>query len=169
MKLTSSFIITVFFLSCIISVYSCKSSGGAAPEEVIFYYPQKNIYYDNQRANYYYSLNGGATWDSMAFTGSTFGEALGPRVSIPKTNDSSWLDNVAHRKQYHGVALNIINDYTIALSKADRVNKLKAIVKAQTQPVVVEEQKQTAEEKGLKKLFHKIFGKKKKPTEDKEQ
>ena len=169
MKLTSPFIITGLFLSLIISVLSCKSSGGASPEAVIFYYPQKNIYYDSQRANYYYSLNGGTTWDSLTFIATTFGEALGPRVLIPKTSDSSWLDNVSHRKQYHGVALNIINDYTIALSKADRVNKLKAIVKAETQPVAEGQKAEPAAEKGLKKLFHKIFGKKKKPAEDKEQ
>jgi len=168
MKFNSSFAIITFFLSFIISVFSCRSNT-RVPGDIVYYYPQKNVYYDSLRSNYYYSLNGGVAWDSMYFAGGLAQRtALGPGIAIKRTGDSIWLKNALHRKTYNGLRLNVVNNYTIALSKADRINRLKAIVKAETQPVV-EEKEEPAPEKGLKKFFRKIFGKKKKPAEEQEQ
>ncbi|MEP7144126.1 MAG: hypothetical protein ABI707_14685 [Ferruginibacter sp.] len=168
MKFSSSFIATVLFLSFIATFFSCYRNNNSITEDVVYYYPEKNTYYDSLQSNYYYSLDGAKTWDSMAFNTTGFGAALGPRVSIERMEDSVWAHNESHRKKYKGVLLNVITSRTIALLKADRINKLKAIVKRETQPVVIEK-KDTVAEKGLKKFFHKLFGKKKKPAEEKKQ
>ena len=163
MKFNSPFAIITFFLSFMISVFSCRSNTDQAPGDIVYYYPQKNVYYDSLRSNYYYSLNGGLAWDSMYFAGSPAQRmALGPGIAIKRTGDSIWLNNVQHRKTYNGQRLNVVNNYTIALSKAERINRLKAIVKAETQPVV-EEKEEPAPEKGLKKFgaqfiaFHSVM------------
>jgi hypothetical protein len=168
MKLTAPGIIKIVIISSITCLLSCSNNTSNEPAEVVYYYPQKNVYYDSLRSNFYYSLDGAITWDSLEFRGASFGNVLGPRSAIPRTDDSIWLDNALHRRQYNGVLVNVINKYTIALAKADRLNRLKAVVKAETQSPATVEKKEAPVEKGLKKLFNKIFRKKKKPAADKE-
>ena len=167
MKFRLSCTIIVFFLSYIVFEVSCKRNDGDTAENIIYYYPEKNIYYDSLRSKYYYSLDGAKTWDSMTFKAHGFGTTLGSKVPINRTENSVWINNESHRKKYNGVLFNIINSYTISLARADRINKLKAVVKTETQPKVTE--KESAPEKGLKKFFNKLFGKKKKPAEEKKQ
>jgi hypothetical protein len=171
MKFSLSFVAVVFFLSLIAFGISCNRNKNTGPENVVYYYPEKNIYYDRVKSYYYYSLDSARTWDSMAFKAPTFGAVLGPKIEIRKAGVNAWNNNSSHRKQYNGVILNIINNHTISLSKADRVNKLRAVVKAETQPHVEKDTIiEPAPERGLKKFFNKLFGKKKKnPEKEKER
>lgn len=48
---------------------SCRDMQEEEKEDYEFYYyPQKNVYYDVEKNNFYYSLNGGKTWDSITNT-----------------------------------------------------------------------------------------------------
>src|SRR5665647_3460292 len=120
--------VTFFFLSIIASGFSCKRNNSQVAENVVYYYPEKNIYYDTQQSNYYYSLDGARSWDSMTFKGPGYGTVLGPKVPIKKTGNNIWVNNESHRKEYNGVLLNIVNNQTILISKADSINKLRTIV-----------------------------------------
>jgi len=167
MKFTSKFT-NLFFFSLIVTCISCKTKNALEAEDVVYYYPDKNVYYDSARSKYYYSLDGAKTWDSMPFSAPVFGVGLGPGIAIERSGDTIWTNNASHRIKYNGVLINVINNRTIAYLKAYRVSKLKAVVKTETQPVEVEKV-EPAPEKGLKKFFHKVFGKKKKPEEKKEE
>jgi hypothetical protein len=167
MKFSSPSTIFIFFLSFILFGFSCKIENSHAAEDIVYYYPQKNIYYDSLRSNYYYSLDSARTWDSLAFNAPGYGTVLGPKVPVKRTGNVVWANNESHRKEYHGVIFNIVNSRTLSLTKADRINKLRAFVKSETQPQVIE--KEPPPEKGLKKFFNRLFGKKKKPAEEKKQ
>ncbi len=164
MKFNSSFTFTVFFIIFIAFGFSCKRVNSNEAKNIIFYFPEKNIYYDSRQSKYYFSLDGAKSWDSMAFKGPGYGAVLGQKISIEKTVNNVWLNNEGHRKEYNGVLLNIINKQTILISKADSIKKVKATAIIKTQPSVVE--KEDPPKKGLKKFFNKIFGKKK-PAEEK--
>ncbi len=167
MKFSSSFTITVFFACIIAAGFSCKRNNIPVAGNAVYYYPEKNIYYDGSRSNYYYSLNGGRSWDSMVFKGAGFGAVLGHKVSLERTGNKVWKNNEKHRKDYNGVLLNIVNNQTISLSKADSISKIKtiAVVKSQSEVNAKEE----PPKKGLSKFFNNLFGKKKKPAGENNQ
>lgn len=165
MKFRSPLINTVLFLILATGFFCCKSPVNKQAEPVVFYYPEKNVYYDSLQSNYYYSLNGGRSWDSMQFKGPGYGAVLGPAILLDRNTDSIWAHNEEHRKQFTGKLINLVNNKTIALQRADSVNKIKPVIIVKTLPapeVVTEE----PPKKGLKKFFTKLFGKKKKPKEE---
>ncbi|MEJ7586754.1 MAG: hypothetical protein WKI04_04250 [Ferruginibacter sp.] len=165
MKFSSFTTINVFFL-CFIGIgFSCNRNAAYIAEDSIYYYPEKNIYYDSLRSQYYYSLNGNRTWDSMAFNAPAFGAVLGRRVSVKREDNNIWENNDAHRKEFNGIILNIINKQTIQLSITDSINKARPNVIAKVPPKEIE--KEEPPKKGLKKFFNRLFGKKKKPAEEK--
>ncbi|MEO6549489.1 MAG: hypothetical protein ABIN94_15915 [Ferruginibacter sp.] len=157
-------------LGFIVIGFSCQQSVGRIAEDVVYYYPEKNIYYDSQLSRYYYSLDGARSWDSMNYKSTSFGQVLGPRFSIQRSSDKIWQKNELHRQEYKGVLLNVINERTIQLAREDSANKNRKPVIAKTMPKPVEKETETIEEpvqRGLKKFFNKLFGKKKKPAEEK--
>ncbi|MEO6732541.1 MAG: hypothetical protein ABIN01_15080 [Ferruginibacter sp.] len=175
MRFNSSFIVIFFFLSLTMVGFSCKTNNGGngdsdstVAQDVIYYFPEKNIYYDSQRANYYYSLDGTRSWDSLQYKGPAYGAVLGSKVAIERTENNIWANNEFHRQQHNGVLLNIINKQTVAISKADSISKSKPFEKVKPVTTVKEEADEEPK-KGLKKFFNKLFGKKKKPAEEKKQ
>lgn len=167
MKFNSSFTITVYFLCYMATGFSCKRNNSVVAENVVYYYPENNIYYDASRSNYYYSLNGGRSWDSMVFKGTGYGAVLGHKVSLERTGNKVWENNEKNRKDYNGVLLNIVNNQTISLSKADSISKIKAIAVVKSLPEVIA--KEEPPKKGLRKFFNNLFGKKKKPAGENNQ
>ncbi|MCW3091222.1 MAG: hypothetical protein JWP81_2291 [Ferruginibacter sp.] len=166
-----SLLLIGLLVSLAIIDFSCKQSQSAIPEDVVYYYPEKNAYYDSQYSKYYYSLNGARTWDSMNFKGPGFGKVLGPKVPIKRTSDHIWLSNEQHRQQYKGVLLNVVNSRTISIAREDSIAKTRRPVIVKAPPKVEEKEDEVVEstKKGLKKFFSKLFGKKKKPAEEKKQ
>ncbi|MEP7109291.1 MAG: hypothetical protein ABI760_14960 [Ferruginibacter sp.] len=163
----SSFIRVIFLIpGFMVFSFSCNRNNKSAVENVVYYYPEKNIYYDKQQAKYYYSLDGAMSWDSMTFNGAGYGAVLGVKLPIKKTGDNVWVNNESHRKEFKGVLLNIVNVRTISLSKVDSIKKLNRVVIIKARPEVIEKE---PPEKGLKKFFNKLFGKKKKHVEEKKQ
>ena len=167
MKFSTTFTVTFLYLCFVVMNISCKQKDQQTTNDVVYYYPQKNVYYDQQEGNYYYSLNGAATWDSLHIEKPVAVSVLGKQVPLKRTDESIWIDNEIHRKTYNGVLINVINNETISLSKADSIRRIKPVVVVKPKPPVVE--KEEPPKKGLKKFFDKLFGKKKKPTNEEEK
>ncbi|MEO5889969.1 MAG: hypothetical protein ABIQ31_06920 [Ferruginibacter sp.] len=167
MKFSSPAAIIIFFLCFVIAGSSCKTKNSNEIPDAVYYFPEKNIYYDSLRANYYYSLDGAKTWDSMSFSGAGYGKILGRKISIPRTESNVWANNESDRKDFSGMNLNVINNQTILLARTDSISKLKPVVAVKPQPKVVEQEEEP--KRGLRKFFNKLFGKKKKPAEEKNQ
>lgn len=167
MKCNAFFINTVLLLIFIAGGFSCKT-GNTTLENVVYYYPDRNVYYDSMDAKYYYSLNGGRSWDSMDCNQPGFNLIDSNRIAIEKTTEAIWTGNETHRKDYNGTLLNIVNDKTIQLARDDSINKSRPVVIAKQQQVTTIT-KEEPPKKGLKKFFNKIFGKKKKPDDEKKQ
>ena len=142
--------------------FSCNSKSGKAEESGLFYFPEKNTYYDVQTASYYYSLDSARTWDSLVYNQNHFGASLGTRVVVSRSGRYNWSKNDSHRKVYNGRILNLVNNHTISLARADSMNRIKATAVTRSRPIEKEEEvKEEPPKKGLKKFFNKIFGKKK--------
>jgi len=168
MKFSTTFTVTVLYLCFVVMNISCKQKEQQdVNEDAVYYYPQKNVYYDPQEGNYYYSLNGAVTWDSLHTDNPVGARVLGKQVPLKITGESIWINNEIHRKTYNGVLINVINNETISLSKADSIRRIKPVVVVKPKPPVIE--KEEPPKKGLKKFFDKLFGKKKKPANEEEK
>ena len=155
-KLVRISLIVIF----IVSLSSCKRS--SAPEPDLFYFPEKNTYYDVTTSSYYYSLDSARTWDSMIYSGADFGAALGTKVPLTKPGKYPWSKNDSIRKTHKGRVLNLLNSRTASIAKADSLSRVKPVFIPKPKPVVkVKEAEEDPPKKGLKKFFNKIFGKKK--------
>ena len=168
MKFSTTFTVTVLYLCLWVVIGACSSNETApASDETaeLYYYPAKNIYLDEERRYYYYSLDGGTTWDSVMSKGADANNALGNRVPVMRGEGATWSNNETDRRKHNGLQLNIINDYTIALSKTDSIKRVKSMVT--TKPAVAKVKEEAAPpKKGIKKFFNKIFGKKKKAADE---
>lgn len=143
---------------------SCRDMQEEEKEDYEFYYyPQKNVYYDVEKNNFYYSLNGGKTWDSITNTSGNDPGTLGKKVIIRSLVEEVYKDNETHRNLYKGKLYNFIYADTALASAAPEVNERKVIKKGNTTEVIPipEEDKP---KKGLKKFLNKIFGKHNKKT-----
>jgi len=153
-------------LICVFLIASCKTNSSLQAEDELYYFPDKNVYFDVKNAKYYYSLDSTASWDSLTFNDKDYGSTLGERIAIKMPPGNAWENNNADRKTYNGIILNVVNSRTILLAKQDSINRQKPriIIKPKTdtdpeEDVKVEEEPQ---KRGLKKFFNKLFGKKKK-------
>ena len=137
---------------------ACKP--GDSPDiHQVDYYPKRNVYFDRARNFYFYSVNGGKSWDSFEAVYDTDTLLLGKRVTVKSTRADFYRDNASHRKIYHGVAYTLYQPGEPAGSMALVTER-----KLPKKTVVTNESKDGEPEKrrGLKKFFSKIFGKKKK-------
>jgi hypothetical protein len=142
-------------LACFVS--GCKQT----PEDTsleYYYFPKSNMYYSVSSKLYYFSLDGGKNWDTLSNDVAADSSMLGEKVIIYAPNDSIWVDNEAHRTAYKGSLYDLYDADT--LQPVVGTVSEKPVVKKRTvkKPVVEEEE---TKKKGLKKFFHKIFGKKK--------
>jgi len=133
-------------------IFSCNNATQKKFE--FYYYPSRNVYYDVANSMYLYSLNGGATWDSLQFKAGNDPVTLGAKEIIYSESPQVWLNNEQHRSQYNAKTINIVANDSSDMSKnlaAER--KIKKATSPKTQ----------AEAKSEKKTFwQKIFGKKNK-------
>ena len=123
------------------------------------YFPKTNMYYSVVSHLYFFSLDGGKTWDTLRNTDAADSAMLGEKVVLYAPNDSIWMDNEAHRTAYKGVLYNLYDVDTLQPTVGTVTEKpvvKKKVVKKQEEGVDEEKKK-----KGLGKFFSKIFGKKK--------
>lgn len=160
------FSIAAYFFVFMALGFSCQRNNSKEVEDAVYYFPAKNVYYDGRQSRYYYSLNGGGTWDSMHFRGAAIGTTLGPKITIDRAGENIWMNNDEDRKKYNGVLLNTVNSQTILVAKNDSISKVKPLTVAGKKPVVVASE--PPPKKGLKKFFNNLFGKKKKQSAEKQ-
>ncbi|CAN5707846.1 hypothetical protein BH11BAC3_BH11BAC3_30170 [soil metagenome] len=148
--------------------FSCKQNM-LSKEDGFYYFPEKNIYYDEGKTTYYYSLNGGKSWDSTKQAGNNDIAVLGAKVSLTRPEQHPWANNDSDLIAYHGVSLNVINARTNLLATEDSLSRIKPeiIPEPQQDPTVVQDDEENnPPKKGLRKFFDKIFGKKKPKSEE---
>ena len=126
-----------------------------------YYYPEKNVYYDVEKKNFFYSLDGGKTWDSTINPSGNDPGTLGKEVIIRSLGEV-YNDNETHRNLYNGKLYNIINLDTRQVTTAPEVSERKVQKKRTTAIIPRQEDKL---KKGLKKFLDKIFAKRKKKQE----
>lgn len=161
MKVKLSSIYITLSCTLLIIVSSCRQDSSLR-EDDLFYFPEKNVYYDERNEQYYYSLDGLRSWDSLAFNEADYGKTLGLKVPVRRAGSVAWANNDSDRKVHNGIILNLVNSQTLSMQRQDSLKRIRPVVTSKPKPVGVQE---VAEEeppkKGLKKFFNKIFGKKK--------
>ncbi len=166
MKYSSSRTFSALALVSIFLMASCKTNSSQQSEDELYYFPEKNVYFDIKNAKYYYSLDSTASWDSLTFNGKDYGSTLGEKIAIKMPPGNAWENNNADRKTYNGIILNVVNSRTILLAKQDSINRQRPRIIIKTKNDIDPEEDLKVEEeppkKGLKKFFNKLFGKKKK-------
>ncbi len=143
---------------------SCQSSNTREEEEnfQFYYYPKKNVYYNVEKKNFFYSLDGGKTWDSIISVSNKEPATLGEKIIVYSADNNVYKDNAAHRRLYNGRLYNIRNSDTSLASAAPEVSERKVQKRTGVKP----EQEEEKVVRGLKKFLNKIFGKKNKKKED---
>jgi hypothetical protein len=151
---------TVFMsIGFIIILSAC--SNNKQQQKQYYYYPKANVYYDVQRSRYFYSINGGQSWDSVARLSDKDPATLGNKEIIYSTSPQVYKENEAHRKKYSGSLFSIANIEgsvnevdTVASERARKATSHKMSVKRTSE-------KDKPAKKPLKDFFRKIFGKRK--------
>ncbi len=69
-----------------------------------YYYPEKNVYYDVEKKNFFYSLDGGKTWDSTINPSGNDPGTLGKKVIIRSLGEV-YNDNETHRNLVNCITL----------------------------------------------------------------
>ena len=149
------------FIMLIVGIIgSCKPGQGQNEKEagMLYYYPEKNVYYDVEKNSFWYTLNGGVTWISFTGDANKSTEYLGKRVVLRSNNAEVFKENETHRKSYGGVLLNIRGEDSSQPSQAEEASERKV---AERQKPTVNSKPVNKDKKGLGKFFRKIFGKKK--------
>ncbi len=164
---------SILFIFCvlvfmIVTGFACKQNM-LSDENGFYYFPEKNIYYDAKKTTYYYSLNGGQSWDSSTMADNAALTVLGTKISVTKPAQQPWTNNDSDLIAYHGNSLNVVNAQTILMTTQDSLSRIipEILPELQQDPAVVKgEKEEDPPKKGLRKLIDKIFGKKKPKTDE---
>ena len=144
------------FLLCAAILFSCNTITQKQFEFI--YYPSRNVYYDVANKLYFYSLDGGNTWDSLQVTGANQPAIPGPQQTIYSTTPDILADNAQRIKQYNGNVIDITGNYSDSLN--DELVAERKIKKVKATPAITAS---TGEEKKTEKkpgFFKRLFGKK---------
>ena len=144
----------LFLFVCCAIILSCNIT--TQKEFEFYYYPARNVYYSVTNNLYFYSLDGGKTWDSVNAYTNTEPGTLGSKQIIYSTTPAIWLENKEHLSQYKGQLFNVVdNDSSLAQNNSAAERKIKKVM----QPPVTEQQKKPEKKPGF---FQRLFGKKNK-------
>lgn len=134
------------------AAFSCNEINNNTKFE-FYYYPSKNVYYDVSNAEYLYSLNGGANWDTLHKKMETEPATLGNKQIIYSNTREILDSNESHRRLYGGDLLNILSADS-SLSQDDVVTERKLPRKPKPVAAV---SKRAEKRPGF---FKRLFGKK---------
>lgn len=153
--MTSDFYFRVLLVALLFFSAACKNEQPKYDLE-FYYYPEKNVYYDPAKKDFWYSLNGAKSWSSFKNNKNTEPTHLGQRVVIRSEKAEVFKDNENHRKIYAG-RLYLINSDTANTAVVPEVSERKVIQKRSTQ---AGKRRTTAKPKNnIGKFIDKIFGK----------
>jgi hypothetical protein len=143
----------LFFILVTVSVVLHSCDNITQKKFEFFYYPQRNVYFDVANSQYFFSLDGGKTWDSVYSHTNYEPSILGDKQILYSNTHAIWDDNEQDLKQYNGHSINIVGEDTVVVTHdevADR--KIKKI-----KPVLTDSNKQPEKKSGF---FQRLFGKK---------
>ncbi|MCW3081413.1 hypothetical protein [Segetibacter sp.] len=143
-------ILLFFFVAC--------GSDKSDVKPQFYYYPNKNVYYDSLKKNFWFSLNGGKSWNR--FTDSTGSEpkTLGSKVAVYTEDSEVYKNNESHRKLYAG-KLYSISVVDTSTSTGPEVAERKVVEEGRATTRKKSAVKKS--KKGIGKFLNKIFGKRK--------
>jgi len=141
----------------------CNNTGcnsKKAELKAYYYYPTSNVYYDVSRELYFYSIDGGKSWDSVARTSAKEPTTLGNKETIYITSGPVYSQNQEHREKYRGSLFSIAN---AAANVIDSGASERVVVnKNKRKPAANKSGETETKKKPIKEFFNKIFGKRKK-------
>lgn len=137
---------------------SCKSDPHKGQLQ-FYYYPEKNLYYDSVKNEFWYSLNGAKNWNAFANTNNNPPASLGPHVVIFTTKADIYKDNESHRKLYGGklFAIKVVDTSLAATTAAPEAAERTVIEKRKVTPTKTRPADKS--KNGIGKFIEKIFGK----------
>lgn len=163
MKITSGFIYYAFASLVLIPVSACNTQKTQNPTaktktDKTWYFPEKNIYFDESTGSYHYSLDSGKTWQAFVPSGNENSEMMrGEKIEISDMDaEEPWLQNNTHIAAYHGKLYSILSPDT-GMNKAELATRAKAMEVGAANKTISE-----PEEEIKTGLLKRLFGKKKK-------
>lgn len=121
-----------------------------------FYFPDKNVYYNPTKNEFWYSINGAKNWNKFANTSNAEPVSLGRKVVISTADSNVYKENENHRKIYGGRLYVIRASDTTSRPVGAEVTERVVIIKKKA-PVTIQQEEKP--KKGIGKLLNKIFGK----------
>jgi hypothetical protein len=152
----------VFMNTGFVTIFTACNNNSNLPQNQYYYYPKANVYYDVQRSLYFYSLNGGQSWDSVARLSDKEPSTLGNRETVYSTSLQVYKENEAHRKKYGGSLFLLANEGSA--SEADSGATERSVTGKGYHHKTTAKRSSGNEKpakKPLKDFFKKIFGKRK--------
>ncbi|MEO6406944.1 MAG: hypothetical protein ABIY51_06750 [Ferruginibacter sp.] len=152
--------ITFIFLLLFAGFFSCREQTADKADSKYYYFPETNVYYDQQAGLYSYSLDSGQNWISFPIPKNDQQLLVGNKIEISVTNNEAvWGNNQSDIKKYNGTLLAILSADT-GMDKRQKAIIEKAI---KTQESTDEGVNGSTETK-KPNFFQRLFGKKKKKT-----
>jgi hypothetical protein len=148
-------------ISFAIIFISCNDK--KATQQVYYYYPKTNVYYDVAGSKYFYSVNGGQSWDSVSRLSNKEPATLGNHETIYSTSAQVYKENEAHRKKYNG-RLFLLASVEGRVNEVDSGAAERAVIRPGYHRKTAAKRsigKNKPAKKPLKDFFKKIFGKSK--------
>ena len=158
-------LLIIIIVSTVFFAVSCQgnNSQDVDEENQFYYYPQKNVYFDVDKKAFFYSLDGGKSWDSITNAADKEPQTLGEKIIVYSVDSRVYKDNAAHRKLYNGRLIDIIDADTAFASALPEATERK-VQKKKTDDEKLEEDEPI---KGLNKFLNKLFGKHSKKKQEK--
>lgn len=153
----------LLLIVCIVIVFISCTADNDKGEFEFYYYPKKNVYYDFSNHKYFYSLNGGKSWDSLQNLNEKDPGTLGEKVTLYSSTPDIWRQNNQHRKEHNAVLYNIIagDGVMVAGTSTEEVTERNSVRKPVANRSARKKQGgYKTEKKGVKDFFKNIFGKK---------
>lgn len=121
------------------------------PPPKYYFYPKANVYFDTINKNYIFLASDNKTWESVKQIPAAMQVMMDKNILIDTPSQPVWKDNERHKLIYSAL---------LYASPAD--TQANVAVKPEIKP----ESKPEKKKGGLKRFFDKIFGKKKKGTQN---
>ncbi|MCW3108261.1 MAG: hypothetical protein JWQ09_2767 [Segetibacter sp.] len=152
------FYFIVLIISQLLFTIGCNSEKHKG-ELQFYYYPDKNVYYDPVKKDFWYSLNGTKSWSKFTNANNVEPATLGEKVVIYSSKADVYRDNENHRKLYAGRLYSISTGDTGIASIGPEVGERKVVQKRR--PIATKKRVSNKPKNSIGKFFDKILGKSK--------
>lgn len=99
--MTRGIFFVIIFVNLLFFSVACNRDSHKGELE-FYYYPEKNVYYDPVKKDFWYSVNGTKSWSTFTNSNNSEPATIGKRVVIYSATADVFKDNENHRKLYAG-------------------------------------------------------------------